>query len=158
MDYLKKLKEAVEKKYSELQTYSTNYNLRAKSQREQLMNEHKEAFKNNPESIDVKAIAKDMFYLNGFYQTDIRKLQVQLLEFYALVKDIAPELEFGTEIETTIIALKGSLPGQLFVVVDGEFQEIEKGQIEKLSKDYEDRGYYKMFESQIEQINQILNA
>lgn len=155
MDYVKTLKEQVLKKYEELQTYSTTYNIKAKAQRDKLMNEHKDAFKNDPNSVDVNAIAKDMFYLNGFYQADIRKLQVQLLDIYNFSKDIAPELEFPKELDNTITILKGNLPGQMFIVVDGNFEEIEKGKVDSLTADFEKKGYYKIFE---EQVKKALNA
>ena len=150
-----KLKEQVVKKYSELQNYSTVYNTRAKTQRDKLMNEHKEAFAIDPKSIDINAIAKDMFYLNGFYQADIRKLQVELLNLYTMVKDVAPKLEFPKEVETTVTILKGNLPGQIFIAVDGGFDEIESGKVDNLTKDFEEKGYYKLFE---EQVKKILNA
>lgn len=155
MDYAKKLKELVEKKYLELQEYSSLYSKKSTLQREKLMTEHKEAFIKNPGEVDVKAIGRDMFYLNGFYQTDIRRMQVQLLDLYILVKDVDPNIEFSKEIIDTVNILKNSLPNQLFVVKEGEFHEIEKGKIESLKKDFEEKNYHQFFEKQV---MTILNA
>jgi hypothetical protein len=155
MDYAKKLKDLVEKKYLELQEYSSIYSKKSTAQREKLMTEHKEAFMKNPDEIDIKAITRDMFYLNGFYQTDIRKMQAQLLELYTAVKDIDPTITFSKEVENTVVILKGSLPKQLFIVKDGEFHEIEKGKVESLKKDFEERNYHQFFEKQV---MTILNA
>ena len=155
MDYAKKLKDLVEKKYLELQEYSSIYSKQSTAQREKLMTEHKEEFMKNPENVDIKVIARDMFYLNGFYQTDIRKMQVQLLDLYSTVKEIDPSIEFSKEILNTIGVLKGSLPNQLFIIKDGEFYEIEKGKVDTLKKDFEERNYHQFFEKQV---TTILNA
>lgn len=155
MDYLDKLKSGVEKKFNELQEYTSVYNKKSKEERTKLMTEYKEEFIKNPAKVDLKAIAKDMLYINGFYQTDIRKLQVQLLDLYNFSKDVNPEIEFSKEIVDTVTILKNSLPKQLFVVEDGELKEIEKGKTEQLKEDFEKRNYFNMFEKQI---TSILNA
>lgn len=155
METIDKVKERIVKKYEELQTYSTTYNAKAKAQREQLMNDYKEAFQKDPSSVNLTDIAKDMFYLNGFHQADIRKLQIQLLDIYTFSKDIFPELELPKEIDTTITILKGNLPKQIFISEDGKLKEIEKGKVDELTKEYQEKNYFKFFETQL---NTILNA
>jgi hypothetical protein len=145
----------VEKKFNELQEFAKLYNTQAQEQRAKLLNEYRDAFKEDPKSIDMVSIAKEMFYLNGFYQADIRKMQVQLLEQYSMAKEIFPEMTFNEDINTTIGVLKTNLPKQIFVVEEGKFQEIEKGKVEELTADFETKGYYKIFE---EQIKKVLNA
>lgn len=150
-----KIKSLVEKKFEELQEYSKLYNDKAKNHREKLMSEHKDAFLKDPGSLDLQTIAKEMFYLNGFYQADIRKMQVQFLEQYSIAKELNPEISFSDEIETTVGVLKANLPKQVFVVKEGKFEEIEKGKLEELTSEFESKGYYKLFE---DQIKKILNA
>ena len=152
MENIEKFKLEVERKYKELQIYSKLYNSKASLQRESLMNEHKEAFKKNPDSVDISAIAKNMFYLNGFYQADIRKLQNQLLDIYTILKVVYPEITFSKDVEDVINILKTNLPKQLFVTEDGEFKEIEKGKKDELIKDFEQKQYFKMFDKQIRNI------
>ena len=147
-----KTKGLVEKKFNELQEFAKLYNTQAQEQRSKLVNEYKDAFKEDPNSIDMVSIAKEMFYLNGFYQADIRKMQVQLLEQYSMAKEIFPEITFNEDIETTIGILKTNLPKQIFVVKEGKFQEIEKGKVEELTADFENKGYYNLFEKQIRQV------
>lgn len=147
-----KTKGLVEKKFNELQEFAKLYNTQAQEQRSKLINEYKDAFKEDPNSIDMVSIAKEMFYLNGFYQADIRKMQVQLLEQYSMAKEIFPEITFNEDIETTIGILKTNLPKQIFVVKEGKFQEIEKGKVEELTADFENKGYYNLFEKQIRQV------
>lgn len=147
-----KTKGLVEKKFNELQEFAKLYNTQAQEQRSKLINEYKDAFKEDPNSIDMVSIAKEMFYLNGFYQADIRKMQVQLLEQYSMAKEIFPEITFNEDIETTIGILKTNLPKQIFVVKEGKFQEIEKGKVEELTADFENKGYYNLFEKQVRQV------
>lgn len=150
-----KIKAIIQKKFNEVQEYAKLYNSQATNHREKLMSEHKDAFLLDPSSVDLETIAKDMFYLNGFYQADIRKLQVQLLEQYTFAKEIYPEITFSEDLEATVGILKSNLPRQIFIVKDGAFHEIEKGKLEQLTSDFESKGYYKLFE---EQIKKILNA
>ena len=147
-----KLKTIVEKKFSELQEYTSIYTKKAESQKKKLLSEIKEKFKENPEEVDVKSIAKNMFFINGFHQADIRKLQVQLLDFYNLVKEIEPKVEFNKEIVDTILVLKNSLPQQLFTVDKGELKEIEKCKVSKMKQDFEDKNYFALYEQQIKNI------
>jgi len=150
-----KLKSVVERKFNELQEFAKEYNKKATNQREKLMKEHKVAFEKDPESVNIEEIAKDMFYLNGFYQADIRKLQTELLDYYTISKEIAPEVVFSEDIEATVGVLKANLPKQIFTLDNGEFKEIEKGKQEELIKDFEKKGYYKLF---ADQVKKVLNA
>ena len=155
MEYRKLLKSQVEKKFDELQEYSSVYSKLSTSNRKKIMEEHKVQFAKDPSKVDIKEIARDLFYINGFYQTDIRKLQNQLLDIYTFAKDVDPEIEFSKELTDVITVLKNSLPKQLFVVTDGELQEIEEGKMEELKESFDVRGYYSIFEKQVKT---ILNA
>lgn len=152
MENSEKAKSYIIKKYEELQSYSTAYNKKASTQKDKLMNTYKAEFKANPNSVDLTEVARDMFYINGFHQADIRKLQVQLLDSYILVKEIFPEVEFSKDIETTLVILKGNLQKQIFIEDEGEFEEIEKGKLDTLKKDFKDRNYFKMFEAQVKKL------
>jgi hypothetical protein len=152
---LKSVKKIIEKKYNELQTYSKVYNTQSAEHRNQLMNKHKEDFLKDPNSVDLKTIAKDMFYINGFHQADIRKLQNDFIASVDMAKEIYPEITFDEDVNATIKILKTNLPRQIFVVEDNKLVEIEEGKVAKLKEDFDKKGYLEMFEKQIKQ---ILNA
>lgn len=145
-------KSIVESKYVELQKYSTKYNRKATKERETLMSKHKEAYQKNPESVDLHKIAKDMFYMNGFHQADIRKMQTSFIETYRAFKEVYPEEDLSEEVTNTAKILKENLPKQIFILKDGNFEEIEEGALEKIVNDFEEKGYYKIFEAQITNI------
>lgn len=152
MENRKQYKALVEVKYKELHDYSKLYNKISTEQRTKLLEEHKEAFEKDPNSVDLEAIAKNMFYMNGFYQTDIRKMQIQFVDIYNTVKYCHSDIEFSTDLEESVQALKSILQKQLFIVVDGDFKEIEEGQIDKLRSDFDKKNYYSLFEKQVKQI------
>lgn len=149
MEIEKRIKDVLVKKYEELQGYSNAFNSRAKKQREDIMLKHKEAFQKDPTSVDVKDIARNMFYINGFMQLDVRKLQTQLLDLYNFSKEIYPELELPEALVDTVTVLKESLQKQTFVEDSGELVEIEKGKVEKLLKDFDNKNYFNLFEAQV---------
>lgn len=152
MEIKENLKNLIDTKYLELSSFGKEFNKQAKVQRTKLMTEHKKAFDVDPESVDLEAIAKDMFYLNGFYQADIRRMQVQLVDIYNTGKFAFPDLEFSEELEATVSMLKTSLPKQLFILKDGEFIELEPGRKDELIKDYTEKKYFKLFEDKLKNL------
>jgi hypothetical protein len=149
METLKKVHNLVIKKYNELENYTKVYNVKAKLQREKLLEESKLKFKEDPNSVDLDKIAKELFYMNGFHHADIRQLQTSLLESYGMYKDLDGEEEFPAELNTAISLLKTSFPKLIFTIDGENFVEIVEGRLEILLKEYEEKNYFKIFEKQL---------
>ena len=146
------IKQEVELRYNELQEYAKLFNTKSEKDRTEIMERHAVKFKENPEEVDTVTIAKEMLYINGFHQADIRKMQQDFLSTFVVSKKIFPELEYSEDIEKTAKVLQQALPAQVFVVDNGVFKEVEKGRREKLMSDFDEKGYFKLFEAQISKL------
>jgi hypothetical protein len=152
MKTLTKLHKLVIQKHSELEEYSTLYNKRAEVARTELIEKNKEIFKKNPEKVDLKEIAKEVFYINGFHQADIRNLQVSFLEAHTLYNQLDGVEEFPEGVSDVAGILKNNLPNQRYVVTKGSFVEVVEGSTKKMLDDYESKNYFKIFEAQISKL------
>lgn len=155
MENLERIKTEVLKKYEEMQDYTIQYNKISQKQKVDIIDKNREIFMKNPEDVDITSIAKDVFFVNGIHQTDIRKMQVQFIDIYDFVKSVFPEMELPEEVTNNIKVLKNNLPKQVFTLENGEFKEIEEGHVKSLIDRYEASGFLKSYEAQIKN---ILNA
>lgn len=149
------IEKIINKKFKELQEYTSTFSKKAESNREELITKYKPEFMKDNSKVDIKDLARDMFYMNGFFQADIRLLQTELLNIYNFSKELFPELEFNSELEEVIKVLKVNLNKQLYVINEGTFEEIEEGTTEKLKKNFDKNNYFSMFENKIKT---LLNA
>ena len=152
MKTLDKLHKIVIQRYNELEAYASLFNKRASKLREELIEKNKDKFLSNPTSVDIKEIAKEMFYINGFHQADIRILQTSFLDSYIMYSQLEGEEKFEEDVTKTAEILKNSLPKQRYIATKDTFDEIVSGSTEKMLKDYEDKNYFKIFESQIDRL------
>lgn len=74
---------------------------------------------------------------------------------YKLYRQLGGDAEFPKELEDTILYLEVNLPGQIFVCRDGSLEEIVEGNLERLLKEYKEKNYFRLFESQIKQIVEL---
>ena len=152
MKTLDKIHKLVTSKYTELEAYTKTYS----REREVLMKDMETKYKGNflkdPDSIDIKVIAKDYFYKIGFHQMDVRTLQMRFLAAYLLYKELDGDKEFTPDLEGTVGVLKKVLLNQMYVENSGKFNEIVEGEVDRISEDYEAKGYYKMFEGQLNKL------
>lgn len=151
MDTLKTLEGIVRTMYNELQEYTKTYNKKAEEDRAKLL-KSRSILESEPDNFDVDSIARDIMFINGHHQVDIRKLQESTLTAYKLYRSLGGDSEFDKEMIDTMNILQASLPKQIFVVDKGEFVEIEEGRVETLKKEYRSKGYYKYFESQVKKL------
>jgi hypothetical protein len=149
METLERLEKLVVKKFEELQTYTKLFNSQALTHRLDTMTKAKAQYKKDPDSVEVNELAKNLFYVQGFNQTDIRQLQITLLEAYNLYRELDGASEFTPDIIATINLLKSSFPQPIFTVENGAFVELVSGRLEGLLKDYEEKNYFKIFEAQL---------
>lgn len=149
---LKALKKRVEISHQELSNYTKTYTQKFEAKKKEILEKNKENFAKDPSSVDLQKVAKDVFYVSAFHQSDIRLMQANLLSIYRLYKELGGNEEFSSDIVATIALLKQSLPKQMFIERNGEFQEIEEGALEKQLQIYEERNYFKHFESQLSQM------
>lgn len=152
MELIDQIFSSVNQKFKELQDYTNVYNEKAKNDREVIIEQAKEQFKKDPNSVDIEEIGRDVLFVNGFHQTDIRRLQNSLLEVYKIYRELGGDKEFSKELEETVNYLKLNLPKQIFVTKAGVFEEIEEGKLEKLTTDYKEKNYYRLFEAQVKQL------
>ena len=151
MENPNQLKTLIERRFKDLQEYTAAYNKLAQKNKDEVMEKAKEQFKINPEKVDLEAIGKEVFLTSGFHQADIRKMQEGLLAAYKVYEELDGEKEFSKELIESIEFLKASLPKQFFIysTSNDEFEEVEKGRLEKAKKDYTEKNYFKIFEQQI---------
>lgn len=149
MELLNKIHDLVVKKFSELETYTTTYNTVVSDKRSKLIKDNKEKFKKDASAVDLEGIAKNLFYLNGFHQVDIRHLQTSFLSAYNLYLELGGDVAFEETLKTSALFLKENLPKQMFITKDGGFTEIVDGAVEKAMSDFDKNKYFKLFESQI---------
>lgn len=153
METLKRLQTIVERKYKELQEYTSAYNEMASGIKSNMIDSSKEKFKKHPESIDIDEIGKS-FLILGFHQADIKKLQEDLISVYKVYNELGDESVFDSELVTAVNILKNSISKQFFIFnpVKLTFEELEAGRVEQAKKDYRDKNYFRLFESQIQKL------
>ena len=141
--------EILNKSLAELQQYTDVYNTQVKQKREEHITKNIDNYKKDPNSVDLGVIAKEVFYMNGFHQLDIRRLQTTFLNNYNLFKALEPEIKVSDEVEAVASILKVNLGSQMFTVSDGTFKEIIADSVKEALEKYEANNYFKLFESQI---------
>lgn len=152
MELLSDVKKYVERVYRDLQEYTQAYNTTTQEQRLKVFEEAKAAFKKDPESVDVETVARDTLFMGSFQQTDIRRLQQKLIIAYNIYRELGGDEKFEDDIEKAVQFLKASLPKAIFVAKNGKLEEVEKGTVERLQKDYEDRDLFRMFKPTLMQL------
>jgi len=144
-----KILDTLHKTLAELQKYTEVYNLQDKAKKNEYITKNLEIFKTNPESVDMKDIAKNLYYMNGFHQLDIRNLQIKFLNIYNLYKSLELKTPVSEEAEVVANILKGSLGTQMFTVDHDKFTEIIAGSVDAALKKYEDNNYFRLFETEL---------
>lgn len=151
METLETLKGIVISKFTELQDYTKAYNQKAGTDRTKIM-ESREILESDPDKFDVDTIGRDILFINGYHQVDIRRLQENALTAYKLYRELGGDAEFDKELMDTMGILQASLPKQLFVLENGKFVEIEEGRVDTLKQEYKSKGYFKFFEEQVRKL------
>jgi hypothetical protein len=152
MEFLEEIKRVVNSRFTELKDYTETFNKEVAKKREDVILQAKEKMKENPDSVNLEEIAYETMFLTGFHQTDIRKLQEQLLMAYDLYRELGGEEKFETDLEEAVQFLRVNLPKRIFVAKNGKFEEIEEGYLDKMKTNYKSQNYYKMFEGPLKQI------
>lgn len=152
MELLVELKRVVNLRFTELKEYTETFNSEVSKKREEVINKAKEDMKKDPDSVNLEDLAYETMFLTGFHQTDIRKLQEQLLMAYDLYRELGGEDTFEKDLEEAVQFLKVNLPKRIFVPKNGKFEEIEDGYLDKMKTNYKAQNYYKMFEGPLKQI------
>ena len=147
-----KMLDILNKSLAELQKYTEVYNLQDKVKKEEYITKNLAKFKDNPESVDLQDVAKNLYYMNGFHQLDIRRLQTHFLSSYIIYKELEISVPVGEDVEVVANLLKKGLGSQMFTVEHDKFREIIAGSTGAALQKYEDNNYYRLFESELSKL------
>ena len=87
MDLLVEVKKFVERQHSDLQEYTEIYNTETTTKRQEIFEEAKRKYKEDPKSVNLEEVARDTLFMGSFQQTDIRRLQSKFVMAYNLYRE-----------------------------------------------------------------------